>query len=134
DLKVRIKLSPIREIIDGKRVILVDDSIVRGTTSSQIVSRVREAGAREIHIAISSPPVMHPCFYGLDTSKRQELIARKMGTGEVAGYIGADSLTYLSLDGLLKSIDAPGYGYCTACFSGEYPVGKELIKSTGRED
>jgi len=134
DLKVRIKLSPIKEIINGKRVILVDDSIVRGTTSRQIIRRVREAGAREVHLAISSPPVVNPCFYGLDTSKRQELIARKMSTEEVAQYIGADSLTYLSQEGLIKSINAPGYGYCTACFSGEYPVGMELVKSLTEEE
>lgn len=126
DLKVRIKLSPIEEIIKGKRVILVDDSIVRGTTSSQIISRVRDAGATEVHIAISSPPVIDPCYYGLDTSKRQELIAREMTVEQIAEHIGADSLTYLSHKGLLKSIEADGYGYCTACFSGEYPIGIEL--------
>ncbi|MFP4661421.1 MAG: amidophosphoribosyltransferase [Halanaerobiales bacterium] len=128
DLKVRIKLSPIREIIEGKRVILVDDSIVRGTTSKQIISRVRDAGATEVHIAISSPPVIDPCYYGLDTSKRQELIAREMTPEEIAKYIGADSLTYLSHNGLLKSIKAEGYGFCTACFTGEYPIGIESIE------
>lgn len=128
DLKVRIKLSPIKEIIDGKRVILVDDSIVRGTTSKQIINRVREAGATEVHLAISSPPVIDPCFYGLDTSKRQELIAREMTPEEIAEHIGADSLTYLSHEGLLKSIKANGYGFCTACFTGEYPIGIESIE------
>lgn len=128
DLKVRIKLSPIREIIEGKKVILVDDSIVRGTTSKQIISRVNDAGATEVHIAISSPPVIDPCYYGLDTSKRQELIAREMTPEEIAEYIGADSLTYLSHKGLLKSIKAEGYGFCTACFTGEYPIGIESIE------
>lgn len=128
NLSVRIKLSPIREIIEGKRVILVDDSIVRGTTSKQIISRVREAGAAEIHLAISSPPVTEPCYYGLDTSKRQELIAREMSKEEIAEYIGADSLTYLSHEGLIKSIKTDNTGFCTACFTGEYPIGIEHIK------
>ncbi|MFW5986311.1 MAG: amidophosphoribosyltransferase [Halanaerobiales bacterium] len=128
DLKVRIKLSPIKDIIRGKRVILVDDSIVRGTTSNQIINRVKEAGATEVHIAISSPPVIDPCFYGLDTSKRQELIARDMTVEQIADHIGADSLTYLSHEGLIKSINVDGYGFCTACFSGEYPVDIESIR------
>lgn len=127
DLKVRIKLNPIEEIIKDKRVILVDDSIVRGTTSKQIINRVREAGAKEVHIAISSPPVTYPCYYGIDISKKQELIATKMDVDKIAEYIGADSLTYLSIDGLLKSINAAGYNYCTACFDGDYPVGEDLI-------
>ncbi len=131
DLKVRIKLSPIREIIKGKRVILVDDSIVRGTTSKQIINRVRETGAREVHVAISSPPVTHPCFFGLDTAKRQELIAQSMKVEEIAGHIEADSLTYLSREGLLKSINAAGYGFCTGCFTGEYPLGLEIKEGDG---
>lgn len=128
DLKVRIKLSPIREIIEGQRVILVDDSIVRGTTSRQIISRVRAAGAKEVHLAISSPPVTESCFYGLDTSKRQELIAREMNPAEISEYIGADSLTYLSHDGLLKSIKTEKSGFCTACFTGEYPIVMENME------
>lgn len=122
DLKVKIKLSPVKEIIEGKRVVLVDDSIVRGTTSKQIISSVREAGATEVHLAISSPPVKDPCFYGLDTSKRKDLIAREMSPEEIARYIGADSLTYLSHEGLLKSLNAGETGFCTACFTGEYPI------------
>ncbi|QTL98446.1 amidophosphoribosyltransferase [Iocasia frigidifontis] len=127
DLKVRIKLSPIKEVIKGKRVILVDDSIVRGTTSRQIINRVREAGAKEVHIAISSPPVINPCYYGIDISNCQELIARQMDLEGICEHIGADSLNYLSIKGLLKSIKAVDYGFCTACFSGEYPVGSELV-------
>ncbi|MFW5999504.1 MAG: amidophosphoribosyltransferase [Halanaerobiaceae bacterium] len=126
DLKVRIKLSPIREIIEGKRVILVDDSIVRGTTSSQIINRVREIGAEEVHIAISSPPVKYPCYYGMDTSRRGELIANKMNVAEIADHIGADSLHYLSLEGLLEAINDVDSGFCTACFNKEYPVGNDL--------
>ncbi|MFW5855652.1 MAG: amidophosphoribosyltransferase [Bacillota bacterium] len=122
DLKVKIKLNPIREIIKDKKVILVDDSIVRGTTSRQIIRMIREAGAREVHLAISSPPVIHPCYYGLDTSRRKELIAQKKKKKEIKEYIGADSLTYLSLKGLLKTIDTDNYGYCTACFDGSDPL------------
>lgn len=128
NLGVRIKLSPIKEIIAGKRVILVDDSIVRGTTSKQIINRVREVGATEVHLAISSPPVTEACYYGLDTSKRQELIAREMSKEEIAEYIGADSLTYLSHEGLLRSVKTDRTGFCTACFTGEYSVGIEYIK------
>ena len=126
DFKVRIKLSPIREIIEGNRVILVDDSIVRGTTSSQIIDRVRGMGAEEVHIAISSPPIKYPCYYGIDTSRRKELIANKMNEEEIARHIGADSLKYLSLEGLLTSIEVEDVGFCTACFSGDYPVGCNL--------
>ncbi len=122
DLKVRIKLNPIQDIIKNKRVILVDDSIVRGTTSKQLIKMVREAGAKEVHLAISSPPVTHPCFYGLDTSRRQELIATKKSIKEICDYIGADTLTYLSQEGLLNSITAKDYGFCTSCFSGEDPL------------
>ncbi|WP_035571365.1 amidophosphoribosyltransferase [Halonatronum saccharophilum] len=122
DLKVKIKLNPIKDIIKGKRVILVDDSIVRGTTSKQIIRTVREAGAKEVHMAISSPPVTDPCFYGLDTSRRQELIAVQKSLEGVCEHIGADSLTYLSQEGLLDSIKANGYGFCTACFNGNYPI------------
>lgn len=127
DIKVRIKLSPIKEIIKDKRIILIDDSIVRGTTSKQIINRIREAGAKEIHMVITSPPVTHPCYYGLDTSKRQELIASKYSIVEIADYIGADSLTYLSREGMLNSISANGnMGYCTACFDGEYPLNHRI--------
>lgn len=122
DLKVRLKLNPVKEIIKGKRVVLVDDSIVRGTTSKQIIRRVREAGAREVHFVISSPPVTNSCFYGLDTSRRQELIAAENEIEEIKEYIGSDSLTYLSLEGLLNSIKEKDFGFCTACFNGEYPI------------
>lgn len=131
DLKVRIKLNPLKEIIEGKRVILIDDSIVRGTTSKQIIKRIRAAGAKEVHMAITSPPVTHPCYYGLDTSRRQELIAAEKSVAEISEYIGADSLTYLSQEGLLNSIKANGYGFCTACFSGDYPVEVDKVKKEG---
>ncbi|MCK8826880.1 amidophosphoribosyltransferase [Natroniella acetigena] len=122
NLKVKIKLNPIKDIIKGKKVVLVDDSIVRGTTSKLIIKAVKAAGAKEIHVAISSPPVTHPCFYGLDTSRRQELIAANNSIEEICKHIGADSLGYLSQEGLAKSIKANGYGFCTACLDGEYPL------------
>jgi amidophosphoribosyltransferase len=128
DLKVRLKLSPIKEIIENKKVILIDDSIVRGTTSSQIIQRIKEAGAREVHMAISSPPVEYPCYFGLDTSRRQELIASNNSVEEIAAEIGADSLHYLSQAGMLKAIDSDEIGgYCTACFDGDYPIKNKYL-------
>ncbi len=124
DLKVKVKLNPIKDIIKDKSVILIDDSIVRGTTSKRIIRMMREAGAKEVHLAISSPPVTGSCYYGLDTSRRQELIAAQNSVEEICSHIGADSLTYLSKEGLLNSIKANGYGFCTACFDGNYPLGE----------
>lgn len=122
DLKVRMKLNPISKILEGKEIILIDDSIVRGTTSKQIIYRLKEAGVNKIHMAIASPPVRNPCFYGLDTSRRKELIARKKEVDAISKYIGADSLFYLSLEGILEVLQAQDYGYCTACFNGNYPT------------
>ena len=128
DLKVRLKLSPIKEIIKDKKVILIDDSIVRGTTSKQIIGRIKDAGAKEVHMAISSPPVKHPCYFGLDTSRRQELIASSNSIEEISESIGADSLHYLSQEGMLKSINTSvELGFCTACFDGEYPIANRYI-------
>lgn len=128
DLKVRLKLSPIKEIIKGKRVILIDDSIVRGTTSKQIIGRIKEAGAKKVHMAISSPPVEHPCYFGLDTSRRQELIASSSSVEEISKNIGADSLHYLSQAGMLKSIKTEvELGFCTACFDGDYPINSRYL-------
>jgi amidophosphoribosyltransferase len=120
---VKIKLNPVREVIAGKRVVLIDDSIVRGTTSRKIVSMVREAGAAEVHMRISSPPTTGPCYYGIDTPTRAELIASSHTVDEIRERIGADSLGYLSEEGLLAAVDdAQGQRHCTACFSGRYPV------------
>jgi amidophosphoribosyltransferase len=120
---VRIKLNPVREILAGKRVVLIDDSIVRGTTSRKIVSMVREAGAREIHVRISSPPTTGPCYYGIDTPLKSELIASSHTVPEIRDWIGADSLAYLSNAGLLAAVGDPqGTRHCDACFSGNYPV------------
>lgn len=122
DLGVRLKLNPIREVLAGKRVVLVDDSLVRGTTSGKIVRMLREAGAREIHLRLSSPPITHPCYYGIDTSNRKELIAAQKDVEEIREFTGADTLAYLSLEGLLGAFGDYGRNFCTACFDGRYPV------------
>ena len=120
---VKIKLNPVRSVLEGKRVVLIDDSIVRGTTSRKIVGMVRDAGAREVHMRISSPPTTGPCYYGIDTPLKTELIASSHSTEEIRQSIGADSLAYLTHEGLLAAIgDAKGDRHCTACFSGRYPV------------
>ena len=118
---VKIKLNPVRELLEGKRVVVVDDSIVRGTTSRKIVSMVRSAGAREVHMRISSPPTISPCYYGIDTPTRKELIASSHSVEEIRRYIRADSLGYLSMPGLLKAV-GKDEGFCHACFSMQYPV------------
>jgi amidophosphoribosyltransferase len=118
---VKIKLNPVREILEGKRVVVVDDSIVRGTTSRKIVSMVRSAGAREVHMRISAPPTVSPCYYGIDTPTRKELIASSHSVDEICTYIRADSLGYLSMDGLLKAA-GKDTGFCHACFTMQYPV------------
>jgi amidophosphoribosyltransferase len=117
---VRLKLNPVRKALKGKRVVVVDDSIVRGTTSRKIVKMLRDAGAAEIHMRISSPPIRWPCFYGIDTPSRAELIASNHRVEEIARYITCDTLGYLSLEGLQTAL--PGGGFCDACFSGDYPV------------
>lgn len=122
DLGVRLKLNPVQRYLEGKRVILVDDSIVRGTTSRQIVRMLRQAGATEVHMAISSPPTRYPCYYGIDTSEREDLIAARMYEEKIRELIGADSLHYLSLEGLKACFPGTGEDFCTACFSGDYPV------------
>lgn len=119
---VKIKLNPVRKLLEGKRVILVDDSIVRGTTSRKLVKMVRKAGAKEVHMRISSPPTTHPCFYGIDTPTRQELIASSHSVEEIRRYLTADSLGYLSLEGLLDIIPESLNKFCTACFNGDYPI------------
>jgi amidophosphoribosyltransferase len=122
-LGVKIKLNPVRQVIEGRRVVLIDDSIVRGTTSRKIVRMVREAGAREVHMRISSPPTTGPCYYGIDTPLKSELIASSHSVEEIRRFIEADSLAYLSHEGLLKAVgDETGRRHCTACFSGRYPV------------
>jgi amidophosphoribosyltransferase len=119
---VRVKLNPVRSILEGRRVVLIDDSIVRGTTSRKIVRMVRGAGAREVHMRISCPPTVSPCFYGIDTPRRSELIAATHTLEEIRKYLDADSVAYLSLDGLTDAVRGGKSKYCTSCYTGVYPV------------
>jgi amidophosphoribosyltransferase len=122
---VKVKLNPMREMLEGRRVVVVDDSIVRGTTSRKIVKMIRGAGARAVHVRISSPPIQWPCYYGIDTPTRKELIGSSHSVEEICRYLGADSLGYLSLDGMLKATGADPAHFCHACFTGAYRVGIE---------
>lgn len=122
ELGVKLKLNPLKGNIKGKRVVMVDDSIVRGTTSRKIVQALRDAGATEVHVRVSSPPVTHSCHYGIDTPTREELVGATHTIEKVREYIGADSLGYLSLEGLLASVGSKGEGFCTACLNGDYPI------------
>lgn len=119
---VKVKLNPVRSILEGKRVVLVDDSIVRGTTSRKIVRMVRAAGADQVHVRISCPPTISPCFYGVDTPRKSELIAATHTIDEITKYLDADSVGYLSLEGLLKSVGSDRTSYCSSCYTGRYPV------------
>jgi len=124
---VKIKLNPVREVLEGKRVVVVDDSIVRGTTSRKIVKMVRNAGAKEVHMRISSPPTSYPCYYGIDTPNRKELISASHTVEEIRRYITADSLGYLSRQGLMNAVGAAETGYCRACFDGAYPISFPML-------
>jgi amidophosphoribosyltransferase len=119
---VRMKLNPLPENIRGKRIVVVDDSIVRGTTTREVVAMLREAGAAEVHFRVSSPPYRWPCFYGMDTGRRSELLAADLSVGEIADFLKVDSLAYLELDRLTAATGAPPSSFCTACLSGAYPV------------
>lgn len=130
DRGIRLKLNPIPETFAGRRVVLVDDSIVRGSTTRQLVRMVRDAGAAEIHLRVSSPPYRWPCFYGMDTSDRSQLLAARMDAAEIASFLDVDSLGYLSLPGLLAATGAPDAGYCTACLSGDYPT--DVTEAAGK--
>jgi amidophosphoribosyltransferase len=122
DAKVKVKYNAVREVLDGKSVVMVDDSIVRGTTTRGLVAMVRAAGAKKVHLRVSSPPVTGPCYYGIDTPSREELIAAQMTLPEIAKHLGVDSLGYISLDGMLNSVPGGPHGFCHACFSGDYPT------------
>ena len=122
ELSVRLKFNPLSRIIAGKRLVVVDDSIVRGTTTPKVVDLLRKAGASEIHLRICCPPIRHPCFLGVDMATEWELIAARKSITEIKGYLGADSLGYLSLNGLLKAVDLPGDNFCLACFNNDYPI------------
>jgi amidophosphoribosyltransferase len=121
---VRLKLSPVRSVVDGKRVVVVDDSLVRGTTSRKIVKMLRNAGAREVHLRISAPPTTHPCYYGIDTPTRSELVAASHTIDEIGRYVTCDSIAYLSHEGMMLAVgaDKNGAGYCSACFTGKYAI------------
>jgi amidophosphoribosyltransferase len=122
DFRVKVKLNPIKDVLKGKRVIIIEDSIVRGTTSRVRVKTLREAGAREIHMRVSCPPLRFPCFYGIDFPTKKELIASHHSVNWIKEFIGLESLQYLSLEGMLNSMLLPKEEFCTACFTGKYPI------------
>jgi amidophosphoribosyltransferase len=126
DFGVKLKLNPVRELLEGKRVALVDDSIVRGTTSRKIVRMLREAGAAEVHMRVSCPPTISPCYYGIDTPTRDELIASRHSIDEIRAFVGADSLGYLSLESLRRAVGDGEGQFCTSCYTGHYPT--ELVQ------
>jgi amidophosphoribosyltransferase len=126
---VRRKLNPLRENITGKRLVVVDDSIVRGTTTRAMVRMLREAGAGEVHMRVSSPPYKWPCFYGIDTGARSELLAANLSLSEIQDYLNVDSIAYLSIDNLVAAIDTPGAGFCSACLTGDYPTEVPVVLS-----
>jgi amidophosphoribosyltransferase len=117
-----VKLNPNREVLEGRRVVVVDDSIVRGTTSRKIVKMIRDAGAREVHMRISSPPTTSPCYYGIDTPTKEELIASSQSQDGIRAYLNADSLAYLSIPGMYGFVKGKGDDFCDACFTGDYPI------------
>jgi len=121
---LKMKFNPLQEIIEGRRIVVVDDSIVRGNTTRQIVGMLRDAGALEVHLRISAPPIRFPCHYGVDMSSREEMVAHERTVDEIAEHLGADSLAYLSLDGVYEAIGTPAEDHCDACFTGRYPLGE----------
>lgn len=126
DMGVRLKFNPLPDVLSGKRLVVVDDSIVRGTTTPRVMGLLRQAGASEIHMRVCSPPINYPCFYGVDMATHRELIAAQKSVPEIKDFIGADSLGYLSLGGLIKSVNLPRDIFCLACFTGEYPIPVQL--------
>ncbi|HEY6096840.1 MAG TPA: hypothetical protein VIU83_02205, partial [Candidatus Deferrimicrobium sp.] len=126
---VKIKLNAVRDVVSGKRVVVVDDSIVRGTTGRKIIKMIRGAGAREIHVRVSSPPTMFPCYYGIETPLRRDLIAATHSLEEINTYLTSDTVAYLSMEGLHACVPNGGKGYCDACFSGDYMIPLEVRES-----
>ncbi|MFC1910690.1 amidophosphoribosyltransferase [Chloroflexota bacterium] len=126
DLGVRLKFNPLPQMLEGKRMVVVDDSIVRGTTTPKVVKILKKAGAREVHMRICAPPLIYPCFFGVDMATRRELIAAQKSIPEIKDFIGADSLGYMSLDGLIESVSLPRNIFCLACFTGDYPIPVQL--------
>ncbi|HEY5220436.1 MAG TPA: amidophosphoribosyltransferase, partial [Gemmatimonadaceae bacterium] len=131
DAKVKVKYNAVREVVQGKSAVMVDDSIVRGTTTRGLVAMIRRAGAREVHLRVSSPPITGPCYYGIDTPTRRELIAANFSRDEIAAQLGVDSLGYLSRDGMLGAVPDGPDGFCDACFSGDYPTPAPLDARQG---
>ena len=129
DMGVYLKLNPMREVIADKRLVVVDDSVVRGTTTSKVVEMLRRAGAREVHMRICSPPIRHPCYFGIDMASQWELIAGRRSVAEIRDHIGADSLGYLSMNGLMRAVQQDSDSFCTACFTGDYPMPVQLQMS-----
>jgi amidophosphoribosyltransferase len=135
DFGVKVKLNPVRELVAGKRIVLIDDSIVRGTTSRKIVRMLKAAGASAVHLRISSPPTSDPCYYGIDTPERRDLIGSYKSSEEIRQFVEADSLGYLSEAGMLEAVrndDDPARLYCTACFTGKYPVTNGEVAERGQ--
>ena len=126
DLGVKLKFNPLNSVLEGKRVVLVDDSIVRGTTTPQVIKLLKKGGAKEVHMRVCAPPIRYPCFFGVDMATRHELIASRMSIPEIRDFIGADSLGYLSVEGLIKAVGLPRESFCLACFTGEYPMPVQL--------
>jgi amidophosphoribosyltransferase len=126
DLGVKLKFNPLPQILDGKRVVVVDDSIVRGTTTPQVVKLLKRAGAKEVHMRICAPPIRYPCFFGVDMASRWELIAAQKTIPEIRDFIGADSLGFQSVDGLIEAVALPKEIFCLACFTGDYPIPVQL--------
>ncbi len=131
---LRMKFNPLREIIEGRRVVVVDDSIVRGNTTRQIVKMLRDVGASEVHLRISAPPIRHACHYGIDMSKPEEMVAHDRTPAEVAAEVGADSLAYLSIEGVYEAVGTPAEIHCDACFTGNYPLGDDHENADGKFD
>jgi amidophosphoribosyltransferase len=126
DLGVKLKFNPLPQVLDGERLVVVDDSIVRGTTTPSVVKILRKAGAKEVHMRICAPPIKYPCFFGVDMATRRELIAAQKSVPEICEFIGADSLGYLSIEGLIKAVGLPRENFCLACFTGDYPIPVQL--------
>jgi amidophosphoribosyltransferase len=129
---IRVKLNPLPDVLAGKRVVVIDDSIVRGTTSRKLVAAIRDAGATEVHMRISSPPVTHPCFYGIDTDTQDQLIAARLTLEEIAAHLGVDSLAYLSKQGMVEAARSHSGHFCTACFDGAYPIEMDEAVSSSK--
>jgi amidophosphoribosyltransferase len=130
---IQLKFNPLSDNLEGRRVVLVDDSIVRGNTSGPIVKLLRDAGAKEVHMRVSSPPIRHPCFLGVDMATYPELIAHRMSIPEIRAHLGVDSLAYLSLEGLMRSTGKREAGFCQGCFTGHYPVDVEFLEKEAFE-